>query len=75
MAGQVPPGSDGPGIPREGMNDMMDEADIFEDMGGMEEELANMNADDLARRGRLMDNEIRVLKVRFLSLLYLGRVW
>lgn len=40
----------------------MEEADIFEDVGGIEDELATMSADDLARRGRLLDNEIRVLK-------------
>ena len=46
----------------------MEEADIFEDVGGIEDELATMSADDLARRGRLLDNEIRVLKVRSVAL-------
>lgn len=40
------------------------EADIFDDDGGLGEELAYMTADDLTRRSRLLDTEIRVLKVR-----------
>ena len=39
------------------------EADIFDDDGGLGEELAFMTADDIIRRSRLLDNEIRVLKV------------
>ena len=44
------------------------EADIFDDDGGLGEELAFMTADDIVRRSRLLDNEIRVLKVRSLHL-------
>jgi len=38
----------------------MNEADIFGDDGT--DELAGMSADDIQRRSRLLENEIRVLK-------------
>jgi hypothetical protein len=38
------------------------EADIFGDDGT--DELAGMSAEDIQRRSRLLENEIRVLKVR-----------
>lgn len=41
----------------------MNEADIFGDEGT--DELAGMSVEDIQRRSRLMDNEIRVLKVFF----------
>jgi hypothetical protein len=39
----------------------MNEADIFEDVN---DELAGMTPEDILRRSRLLENEIRVLKVR-----------
>jgi hypothetical protein len=42
----------------------MNEADIFEDVN---DELAGMTPEDILRRSRLLDNEIRVLKVRRFS--------
>ena len=44
----------------------MNEADIFGDDSA--DELAGMTVDDMQRRIRLVDNEIRVFKVPFLSL-------
>lgn len=44
----------------------MNEADIFGD--DSTDELAGMTVDDMQRRIRLVDNEIRVFKVPFLSL-------
>eukprot|EP00271_Cylindrocystis_brebissonii_P008635 TRINITY_DN230_c0_g2_i1.p1 TRINITY_DN230_c0_g2~~TRINITY_DN230_c0_g2_i1.p1 ORF type:complete len:427 (-),score=123.30 TRINITY_DN230_c0_g2_i1:397-1677(-) len=40
----------------------INEADIFEDDGGVGDEIARLTADDVTRRSRLLDNEIRVLK-------------
>jgi len=42
----------------------MNEADIFEDVN---DELAGMTPEDFLRRSRLLENEIRVLKVRKVS--------
>ncbi len=42
----------------------MNEADIFEDVN---DELAGMTPEDILRRSRLLENEIRVLKVRRFS--------
>jgi len=42
----------------------MNEADIFEDVN---DELAGMTPEDILRRSRLLENEIRVLKVRKFS--------
>jgi hypothetical protein len=39
---------------------------MVEDANFEDDQLANMNTDDIVRASRLLDNEIRILKVQFL---------
>jgi 26S proteasome regulatory subunit T5 len=39
---------------------------MVEDANFEDDQLANMNTDEIVRASRLLDNEIRILKVQFL---------